>query len=182
MTYDETTRLVVLSGENKLEAGKTYSFKYIVSNEIEQIVNMDYILSIEVPKMTNDPPYFSPSLQPKTLQVRETASWRLPDLVDPDGDSFNLVLVKLGSAKWITFEMDQNLFDVTGKGSPKMQLNVDGKGDPGTYRFFIEVVDSGGGKLNTVLTVIIVGDSAQSLPEKSKNAETGNSTRSDNET
>ena len=63
-----------------------------------------------------------------------------------------------------------------------MQLNVDGKGDPGTYRFFIEVVDSGGGKLNTVLTVIIVGDSALSLPEKSKNAETGNSTRSDNET
>ena len=106
MTYDETTRLVVLSGENKLEAGKTYAFKYIVSNEIEQIVNMDYIFSIEVPKMTNDPPYFSPSLQPKTLQVRETASWRLPDLVDPDGDSFNLVLVKLGSAKWITFEME----------------------------------------------------------------------------
>ena len=39
-----------------------------------------------------------------------------------------------------------------------MQLNVDGKGTPGTYRFFIEVVDSGGGKLNTVLTVIIVED------------------------
>ena len=63
-----------------------------------------------------------------------------------------------------------------------MQLNVDGKGAPGTYRFFIEVVDSGGGKLNTALTVIIVGETAESLPEKSKNAETGNSTRSDNET
>ena len=62
MTYNETTRLVVLIGENKLEAGKTYAFKYIVSNEIEQIVNMDYIFSIEVLKMTNDPPYFSPSL------------------------------------------------------------------------------------------------------------------------
>jgi hypothetical protein len=40
-----------------------------------------------------------------------------------------------------------------------MILNVDGKGPSGTYRFFIEVVDSGGGKLNTVLTVIIVEDS-----------------------
>ena len=63
-----------------------------------------------------------------------------------------------------------------------MQLNVDGKGAPGTYRFFIEVVDSGGGKLNTVLTVIIVEDAKQSLPDKSKKAETENSTRSDNET
>ena len=98
LSYDEKTHLVVLSGENKLEAGKTYTFKYIVSNEIEQIVNMEYIFSIEVPKMTNDPPYFFPALQPKTLQVGETASWRLPDLVDPNGDSFNLVIVKLGSA------------------------------------------------------------------------------------
>jgi hypothetical protein len=70
-----------------------------------------------------------------------------------------LIVVKLGSAKWITFEIEQNLFDVTGRGSPKIILNVDGKGPSGTYRFFIEVVDSGGGKLNTVLTVIIAEDS-----------------------
>jgi hypothetical protein len=31
-----------------------------------------------------------------------------------------------------------------------MTLRVDGKGAPGIYRFFIEVVDSGGAKLNTV--------------------------------
>jgi hypothetical protein len=47
------------------------------------------------------------------------------------------------------------LFDVTGKGSPKIILNFDGKGPSGTYRFFIEVVDSGGGELNTALTIII---------------------------
>jgi hypothetical protein len=52
----------VLSGENKLEAGKTYTFKYIVSNEIEAMVNMEYIFSIEVPRMISDPPYFSPAL------------------------------------------------------------------------------------------------------------------------
>ena len=52
----------MLSGYNKLEAGRTYTFKYIVIDEIEEIVNMEYIFSIEVPKMTNDPPYFSPAL------------------------------------------------------------------------------------------------------------------------
>ena len=62
LTYDENLRLVVLSGENKLEAGRTYTFKYIVSNEIEAMVNMDYIFSIEVPRMISDPPYFSPAL------------------------------------------------------------------------------------------------------------------------
>jgi hypothetical protein len=67
LKYDEKTRLVVLNGENKLEAGKTYTFKYIVSIEIEQIVNMEYIFSIEVMKVTNEPPYFFPMLQPKTL-------------------------------------------------------------------------------------------------------------------
>jgi hypothetical protein len=61
--YDEKARLVVLSGNNKNEeAGRTYTFKYIVSNEVEQIVNMEYIFSIEVPKIFNDPPYFFPAL------------------------------------------------------------------------------------------------------------------------
>jgi hypothetical protein len=50
-----------------------------------------------------------------------------------------------------------------------MQLNVDGTGAPGIYRFFIEVVDSGGGKLNTVLTVNIEGDSVESKKEKNTN-------------
>ncbi len=53
----------MLSGNNKNEeAGRTYTFKYIVSNEVEQIVNMEYIFSIEVPKIFNDPPYFFPAL------------------------------------------------------------------------------------------------------------------------
>jgi hypothetical protein len=43
-----------------------------------------------------------------------------------------------------------------------MQLNVDGTSAPGTYRFFIEVIDSGGSKLNSVLTVIVTGDIALS--------------------
>jgi hypothetical protein len=62
LTYDETKRIVVLSGKNKLEAGRAYTFKYIVTNEIEAIVNMEYIFSIEVKRIRNDPPYFSPAL------------------------------------------------------------------------------------------------------------------------
>jgi hypothetical protein len=31
-----------------------------------------------------------------------------------------------------------------------MVLNVDGSGLPGTYRFFMEIIDSAGSKLNTV--------------------------------
>jgi hypothetical protein len=94
----------------------------------------------------------------------------------------NLVLLKLGSTKWITFEIDQNLFDVTGRGSPKMVLNVDGTGPIGAYSFFIEVVDSGGAKLNTVLSVIIVADSSEIIQEEITNAMIGNLTRFDNET
>jgi hypothetical protein len=52
----------VLSGKNKLEAGRTYTFKYIVTNEIEAIVNMEYIFSVEVKRIRNDPPYFFPAL------------------------------------------------------------------------------------------------------------------------
>jgi hypothetical protein len=62
LTYDEKARLIVLSRINKLEAGRMYTFKYIVTVELEQIVNMEYIFSIEVSKMTNDPPYFFPAL------------------------------------------------------------------------------------------------------------------------
>jgi hypothetical protein len=39
-----------------------------------------------------------------------------------------------------------------------MMLHVDGKGAAGKYSFFVEVKDSGGGKLNTLFYVIIVGD------------------------
>jgi hypothetical protein len=93
-----------------------------------------------------------------------------------------MILIEFGSAKWITFVIEQNLFDIRGKDSPKIVLNVDGTGPTGTYKFFIEIKDSGGAELNTVLTVIIEADSFFSYQELSTNSTEGNLTRFDNET
>jgi hypothetical protein len=91
--------LVTLSGKNKAETDKSFSFLFVVTDEEDKIVNKDYTFVVDVPR--NLPPYFEKTLTEKTVTAGTALQWTLPKIIDPEADAISLINVKLGAlSKW----------------------------------------------------------------------------------
>ena len=88
---------------NQAETGETYSFTFVAMSDIDKMTNSEYKFTVEVPK--NQPPTFTKSIVFQTVTAGTSFDWKLPSLVDPEGDDIATLNVKMGMAsKWIEFD------------------------------------------------------------------------------
>ena len=73
LSFNSATNEVVLNKKNVAEAGRLYNFKYVVTEDLDKVVNSEYTFNIKVPE--NTAPRFSPDLTKQTLQAGIATSW-----------------------------------------------------------------------------------------------------------
>lgn len=90
LRFDIDTLKVTLNGDSFDESGKDFRFRLVATTTDEAAKNTDYSFLVKT-LFKNTAPTLKGVLSPQTLTAKVLASWRLPEIGDPEGDAISSV-------------------------------------------------------------------------------------------